>query len=57
MIALGTDRRLSLRTLKAVEKLLEAGANVAGVPPIESPTLSDNPEEFAAFVKKLWGVG
>lgn len=57
MLALGADRRLSLRTLKAVEKLLEAGTNVAGVPPIESPTLSDNPEEFAETVKRLWGGG
>lgn len=57
MLALGADRRLSLRTLKAVEKLLEAGANVVGTPPIESPTLSDNPEEFAETVKRLWGGG
>ena len=57
MLALGADRRLSLRTLKAVENLLEAGANVVGIPPIESPTLSDNPEKFAAVVKRLWGSG
>ena len=57
MLALGADRRLSLRTLEAVEKLLEAGANVVGIPPIDSPTLSDNPEKFAAVVKSLWGGG
>ena len=57
MFALGDDAYLSVRTLKAVEKLLESGANVVGTAPLDTPTLSDNPDEFKALVKKLFGNG
>ena len=57
MLALGDDCYLSVRTLKAVEKLLESGANVVGIAPLDTPTLSDNPAEFKALVKKLFGNG
>ncbi|MBR7106451.1 MAG: hypothetical protein IKC88_05635, partial [Opitutales bacterium] len=57
MFALGDDAYLSVRTLKAVERLLESGANVVGTAPLDTPTLSDNPDEFKALVKKLFGNG
>lgn len=57
MLALGKDAYLSVRTLKAVERLLQSGAKVAGVAPLDTPTLSDNSAEFAALVKNLWGNG
>lgn len=58
VLSLGNDRNLSLATLKKVEELLEAGATVAGLVPLGSPTLSGgsaSDTEYAALVAKLWG--
>ncbi len=57
LLALGDDRYLSVRTLSAVKRLLEEGAIVAGMPPIDTPTLGDDPGKFAELVRELWGKG
>jgi hypothetical protein len=48
-------RSMSLPVLRKLAELVRAGATVAGVKPERTPSLSDDPAEFAALVKEVWG--
>jgi len=49
-------RKMSLPVLRKIRELVKAGATIAGVKPERSPSLRDNPAEFAALVKEVWGA-
>lgn len=49
-------RKMSLPVLRKIRELVKAGATIAGVKPEKSPSLCDNPAEFAAIVKEVWGA-
>lgn len=53
----GSSRRMTLRTLTAVERLVDAGAVVSGIRPLSSPSLADDPGEVDAVCDRLWGRG
>lgn len=59
LFSLGTDRYLSRAVLRRVRELLEAGAVVAGVAPLGSPTLADrgSEAEYRRLVADLWESG
>ena len=50
----GTSARMTLPTLRKIAALAEAGATIVGQAPTASPSLKDDPAEFAALVKRLW---
>ena len=57
---LGLDpfsQHMSLPVLKAIHKLVEAGAVVAGSKPIDDPSLADSTAEFATLKNELFGDG
>jgi hypothetical protein len=57
---LGLDpysRHMSLPVLRAIHKLVEQGAVVAGPKPIEDPSLADNQAEFSKLNDELFGDG
>lgn len=49
-----TSARMTLSTLRRIASLAEAGATIVGQPPKASPSLKDNPTEFATLVGRLW---
>jgi hypothetical protein len=51
----GSSQRMTLKALRKVRKLAEAGATVVGKPPLESPSLADDPAAFAAEADALFG--
>lgn len=51
----GTSRRMTLSALSHVERLLEAGATVVGLRPDSSPSLADDPADFASVCHRIWG--
>jgi hypothetical protein len=53
----GSSGRMTLATLRRVAELAEAGATIVGTAPEGSPSLKDDPAEFAALTKRLWGGG
>lgn len=53
----GTSQRMTLRVLRRIAALVEAGATIVGRAPAESPSLKDDPREFDAIVSRLWGGG
>ncbi|MGD0893765.1 MAG: glycosyl hydrolase [Terracidiphilus sp.] len=57
---LGLDeysRHMSLPVLRAIYKLVAAGAIVAGPKPMDDPSLTDNEEEFHKLSNDLFGDG
>ncbi|MGB8259165.1 MAG: glycosyl hydrolase [Terracidiphilus sp.] len=48
---------MSLPVLKAIHKLVTAGAVVAGPKPADDPSLADNQAEFARLTAELFGDG
>ncbi len=46
---------MSLPVLRAIEKLVNAGAVVAGERPVRTPSLADDSGQFDAIVNRLWG--
>lgn len=50
-------RTMSLPVLRAIEKLVEEGATVAGPKPLRDPSLSDNRVEFNEVANRLFGDG
>jgi hypothetical protein len=57
---LGLDpysRRMSLPVLRAIERLVEEGAVVAGPKPTDDPSLADDQAEFLALTSRLFGDG
>ena len=55
LLTIDDSRYMSLKNLRALEKLIRDGASVSAKKPIASPSLSDNSDEFAATVKRIWG--
>lgn len=53
----GTSRRMTLPVLRRLLDLVQQGAIISGVKPIDSPSLSDDPKEFHKIVDELWGAG
>jgi (4-O-methyl)-D-glucuronate---lignin esterase len=51
------SKHMSLPVLQAIDKLVEAGAVVAGPKPTDDPSLADNDDEFTALATKLFGDG
>ena len=48
---------MSLPVLRAIYKLVEGGAAVAGPKPIDDPSLADDQEEFKRLSSELFGDG
>lgn len=53
----GTSQKMTLRTLRRIAELAEAGVTVVGEKPLESPSLADDPAAFAALADRLWAGG
>jgi hypothetical protein len=47
--------RPSLRVLRKIRELAQAGAIVVGAKPIESPSLADDTEQYRLIADELWG--
>jgi hypothetical protein len=50
----GSSRRMTLPVLRKLAALAEAGLSIIGEAPIDSPSLADHADEFAALTKRLW---
>lgn len=50
----GSSRRLTLSTLRRLERLLQDGATIVGKRPVGSPSLGDDPAQVAALIARLW---
>jgi len=53
----GSSQRMTVPVLRKIRDLVSAGAVVIGERPTGSPSLADNPSEFAALADELWGKG
>lgn len=51
----GSSRRMTLATLRRLYALATQGATIVGQAPVGSPALGDDPQRFAALVKRMWG--
>lgn len=54
---LGTDRHLRLETVRAIHALVKSGARVAGLRPVDTPSLGDDAAAWRAEVEAVWGGG
>ena len=45
---------MSLPVLRKINELVKAGATVAGIKPIATPSLSDDQNEFNKLVNEIW---
>ncbi|MGR0220000.1 glycosyl hydrolase [Agromyces sp. ZXT2-6] len=52
----GSSERMTLPTLRAIERLLDAGATVIGTRPTGTPSLADDPDEFDAACERIWST-
>lgn len=52
----GSSDRMTLPTLLAIERLLDAGAVVVGERPIGTPSLADDVAEFHAACERIWAA-
>lgn len=52
----GSSDRMTLPTLLAIERLLDAGAVVVGERPIGTPSLADDLAEFHAACERIWAA-
>jgi hypothetical protein len=50
----GTSSRMTLPVLEKLRSLVAAGAVVAGLPPADTPTLSDDVTKWKAAVRAIW---
>ena len=50
----GTSQRMTLPVLKKLRDLAKAGAVIVGLPPLDSPSLSDNEKDWKAVEKEVW---
>lgn len=53
----GSSHRMTLPVLRRLAEFAEAGATIVGAPPTSSPSLADDPAEFAHLVSRLWPGG
>ena len=51
------SRHMSLPVLRAIYKLVQGGAVVAGPKPTDDPSLADDQAEFAKLGSELFGDG
>ena len=51
------SKHMSLPVLRAIRKLVEQGAVVAGAKPVDTPSLADNQAEFSSLINELFGDG
>ncbi len=57
ILYLGTDRFLTLPTLRKLKELCDGGARIAGNKPFYSPSLSDDAKEWKRLADELWDGG
>ena len=57
VLYLGADRYLTVATLRKIKSLVDAGARVAGVRPLGSPSLMDDGAEWSRLVDAVWHEG
>jgi hypothetical protein len=50
----GQSQVMTLAELRRLNELVEGGATIIGNPPQRSPSLKDDPKEFAALTSRLW---
>jgi len=50
----GSSNRMTLPTLRRIAALAAEGATVIGLRPASSPSLADDPAEFARLVRETW---
>jgi hypothetical protein len=50
----GSSRKMTVPVLRRLAELAEAGATIVGTAPESTPSLKDDPAEFARLVGKLW---
>jgi hypothetical protein len=55
MLLGGSSSRMTVRALRRVATLVEAGATVVGPRPVGSPSLADDDQEHARLCDQLWG--
>jgi hypothetical protein len=48
---------MSLPVLRKIRDMVDGGAIVVGPKPVNTPSLSDNPDEFTTIANNLWGTG
>jgi hypothetical protein len=53
----GTSARMTVPVLRALARLVDGGAMIAGNAPVATPSLADGPDEFKALVAQLWPQG
>ncbi len=53
----GTSQHMTLPTLRKIAQLAQDGATIVGKAPVSGPSLSDDANEFAELVKRLWSGG
>lgn len=51
----GTSARMTLPVLRRIAQFADAGVTIVGDPPVSSPSLADDEDEFRALVSRLWG--
>jgi hypothetical protein len=51
----GSSRRMTLATLRRLHALAAQGATIVGAAPAGSPALGDDPKQFSALVRSMWG--
>ncbi len=58
LLALDSSTRyMSLPVLKKIQELVNEGAVVTGPKPLNSPSLTDDENEFKSIADELWGAG
>lgn len=50
----GTSEKMTLATLARLDAMAEAGATIIGMKPVASPSLGDDPADFASLVESMW---
>ena len=50
----GTSQHMTLPVLRRIRDLARQGATVVGLAPLSSPSLADDPKQFAALVRQMW---
>lgn len=51
----GSSQQMTLPTLKRIAAMVREGASVIGQKPLASPSLADDPAEFARLADAVWG--
>ena len=50
----GTSQQMTLPVLRRLRALARRGATILGDAPVASPSLADDPRQFAALVRQMW---